>query len=109
MRPPYVNAALSNTPQQAYVGYGMVQSVTISSNNAGSSDTFVQFFDAASTSQITLGTTKPYAIIPIDQNRSDYPSDLRLKFRFGLIVAATTTPTGNVAPTTPLIITCVFQ
>ena len=73
-------------------------------------DAFVQLFDAASASDVTVGTTKPawvvmtiFAAGPV--SGGDGLPTHGLLFRAGLVVASTTTPTGNTAATQQVRIT----
>ena len=65
---------------------------------------FVQLFDAASISDVTLGTTAPTWVVmtifeagPVSSG-DGLPSD-GILFRLGCVIASTTTPTGNTGNT----------
>lgn len=74
--------------------------------NPNSTVVFLQFFDAASTGAVTLGTTAPLASFAIPPSSSgssgllseSYPSDCRLSFKLGVVVAVTSTQAGNGSP-----------
>lgn len=59
---------------------------------------FVQLFDAAAAANVVVGTTLPLVVLAAAQNGSD---DLKtpVSFAAGIVAAATTTATGNGAPT----------
>lgn len=65
---------------------------------------YLQLFDAAAATDVTLGTTAPTLTIGQHQNNSGYPGyrDLifnnPLNFKYGVVYAFTTTATGNSAP-----------
>jgi len=73
-------------------------------------DAFVQLFDAAAVSDVTLGTTKPTWVVmtifgagPVSSG--DGLPTHGLLFKNGLVVASTTTPTGLTAATQQVRIT----
>ncbi len=68
--------------------------------NPNTSLVFIQFFDAASTTGITLGTTAPTFSIAVPANGGviDTTPLQGITFNKGVVVAATTTQTGNSAP-----------
>jgi len=63
--------------------------------NAGT--VYLQFFDAAVTTGITLGTTAPYYSLALAAGYNNLDS-LMFNHFHGIVVAATTTPTGSTAP-----------
>lgn len=77
-------------------------------SNISAADSFVQMFDAASTAAVTLGTTVPtYSFfIPkgdaTNRGGMDKTFTVSLAFIKGLVIAATTTPTGSSAPATAI-------
>jgi hypothetical protein len=79
-------------------------------SNTNSTTVYVQFFDAASTSGITLGTTAPLFWIAIPGGSpggvTDGLAGTGIAFQNGIVVAATTTPTGSTAPssTVPVVL-----
>ena len=85
------------TPQP---GKGTLMGMACDNANAGATDVYIQVFDAASAASITLGTTPPTAFFPIAQGGAG--GNIAMNFTNGLRLAATTTPKGNAAPTTPL-------
>ena len=106
---PYFNSALSTTLVQMQDGAPVfVHDIEVSNINAA--DAFVQFFNAASTAAVTLGTTAPtYSLfVPagdgVNRGGMDKMFPVPLAFTAGLVVAATTTATGNTAPATGLVV-----
>ena len=73
-------------------------------NNPNAADTFIQLFDKPA-SQVVLGTTIPFYVIKIEDTTLGPALD-HFEFSNGIEVtgslscAATTTETGNAAPTT---------
>lgn len=73
--------------------------------NNGAAITYLQVFDAASTAAVTLGTTIPKFVFQVGGNNSweeKFAGEGRLAFLNGIVVAATTTPTGATTTSTPL-------
>jgi len=117
--PIYFNSALaattvlaSGTAPATTTGQviGRLDTALIENPNAALS--FVQLFDAAATSAVTLGTTTPTAVIPCASNAITPVTNLTgmgLRFRKGIVAAATTTATGNTGVSTGLVITLSFQ
>lgn len=98
----YYNGALAQTTQLVFTGQGNMYGFELENNDA-SSDVFVQFFDAAATADVTLGTTPPTFTfrIPPGANFGKDAQDLVLHFcSLGLVVACTSTRTGSSAPAT---------
>ena len=95
---PYTNSALTTTLVQVFTGPAVITGENIS--NVSNAVIYVQFFDAASTAGITLGTTPPYAWVAVPVNGVlDGPSSIvGLGFKNGIVAAVTTTPTGLTAP-----------
>lgn len=124
-RPPFLNNAVTNTLLQLVAAFATPstspsgqQGVPPFSNkevmnlayqnvyNPNSSVVFLQYFDAASTGAVTLGTTKPlfsFAIPPSSSGSSgvlseSYPPDCRPSFKLGVVVAITSTQQGAASP-----------
>lgn len=68
--------------------------------NPNTSIVYIQLFDAASASGITLGTTAPAVSIavPAVGVTDSFPTS-GVAFQLGIVAAATTTATGSTAPT----------
>ena len=124
-RPSFLNAAVTNTLVQLVAAFAtpslsasgqqgvppfqnkeVMNLVYQNVYNPNSNVVFLQYFDAASTSAVTLGTTKPlfsFAIPPSSSGSSgllseSYPSDCRPSFKLGVVVAITATQTGSGSP-----------
>lgn len=75
--------------------------------NPNSSVAYVQLFDVASATSVTLGTTAPNMVLGIPATSGANLSDaIGIAFTLGIKFACTTTETGNIAPATGL--TCNF-
>jgi len=84
---------------------GVLHAVSIYNPNATVS--YVQFFDLNTT--VTLATTVPNFVLPIPAGAASNLSNLNIGFTNGLKLAATTTSTGNTAPSTGLDGICVYS
>ena len=108
---PYANAALSNTPAQVgAAGLRVVALYNIS--NPNSYTIYVQMFNAATAGAVTVGSTTPYMWIAVPANSGVTDNSLVaniLNFPLGLVVAATTTPTGGSAPASAVPTVIVYQ
>jgi len=70
-------------------------------NTANTVATYVQFFDEAETTDVTLGTTSPVFSWPLPAEASERGPWPHF-FKKGIIIAATTTRAGSTAPTTAI-------
>ncbi len=72
---------------------------------------YIQFFDAASTGAVTLGTTAPTFWIAAAAlgGVTDSVAGLAYPFKRGIVVAATTTPTGATALTSTCAVTVITK
>lgn len=90
------------------VGSGREFMARCSGSNVNSADAFIQCFNKANTTAVTLGTTAPDWVVSVPPaaggNRGKFAEDFfdAVPFPAGLIVAATTTPTGSTLVTTGL-------
>lgn len=75
---------------------------TLDCHNPNGSVSFVQLFNVASGTTVVLGTTVPAWSVELPANSSKFLSGMHLWFNLGIKAAATTSATGNVAPTTAL-------
>lgn len=92
---PYLANGLTTTVKTAKAAPGaLTWWQCVNPNNAVS---YVQVFDVASATTVTLGTTVPKAVLPLAANQS-FGTTLALNFLLGIKLAATTTATGNTAP-----------
>lgn len=100
------NALLTNTLVLVSTGPHFITG--IAAWNVNTSDIFIQVFDAASTSGITLGTTKPNWSWRVPGGSATvagaweekFVTPGRLRINNGIVIAATTTAIGNTAPAT---------
>ena len=75
-------------------------------SNPNSATIYVQFFNASTTSGITLGTTAPFFSLAVPPfGVTDGPTTAPVSFSAGIVIAATTTPAGASAPTTAIPLT----
>jgi hypothetical protein len=94
-------ALLTNSPRTVLVGPATLWGWDLF--NGAAATTWVQVFDALAAS-VTLGTTPPKYAFPVAAGASllrDY-GIFGVGCSTGLVVAATTTPTGSTAPATGL-------
>lgn len=92
---------LSVTPKTLKGGPGML--AWYNCNSANASPVFIQAFDVAAATDVTLGTTAPSFTLALSPSGASVGSfAFPANFFKGLMVAATTTATGAVAPTTPV-------
>lgn len=105
----YNNAAVTATAVLVTTTpYVSLQNYAVS--NVNSSAVYVQFFDAASAGAVTLGTTPPTIVKAISSNGTLDGSVLPpFVFVNGIVIAVTTTPTGNTPPTTAVPVFLTFQ
>jgi hypothetical protein len=99
---PYSNAALTATTVLLVPNTSAGAPIRLAHWNVGNPNTvlaFIQFFDAAATSAVTLGTTAPTftLAVPAFAGAIDTSPVIDYTFKNGIVVAATTTQTGNTA------------
>ena len=124
-RPPFLIAALTNSPQLLFstkqtgqLASGQVGAPTFPSaerlnlayqnvSNTNTAGVFIQYFDAAAANQVTLGTTVPLASFYIPGTQSgggsgvlseSYDPGIMMSFKNGCVVAATSTQQGGASP-----------
>lgn len=99
----------TNAPVVAKVGACLLCGYNFSNTNAGT--VYVQFFDAATTAGITLGTTAPkFSIaVPAGGGVTDGLYTFGPGFTNGVVVACTTTAAGSTAPGVPVPVTLFFN
>ena len=77
--------------------------------NTNSSVIYIQVYDAAAVADVIVGTTTPIARYGIPATAgANLELDRGIRFDLGLVIAATTTPTGSTAPTTGMEMTTYF-
>lgn len=103
----YLNAATTAAPVLVATGTRQLQQYNLSNPNA--TLVYVQIFDASSAASVTLGTTPPtlWFGIPANNGVTDGSFIPPYVFVNGIVVAVTTTPTGNTAPASnvPVVLT----
>jgi hypothetical protein len=105
---PFFNSAVSNTAVLAksspcyLAGYN--------ASNTNSTAVYLQFFDIASAGNVTVGTTAPVMVLAIPGNGViDGVQVSPVPFQNGVVIAATTTPTGSTAPSSAVATTLIFK
>jgi hypothetical protein len=94
---------------------GRVRLTAFNASHIDAVDTFIQLFDAASTGDVTLGTTTPNAVLSLPAGNGTLRSHvyeplggqdgMGVAFTLGMVAAVTTTVSGNTAVTTAIPIT----
>lgn len=102
----YLNAALSTTVSTVKGTAGTTQFINCYNPNAAVA--FVQVFDVASATSVTLGTTTPKMSIGFPPSTA-VTMPLGVAMLKGIKIAATTTPTGSTAPGAALSCTVGFN
>jgi len=105
------NAALTATPVLVTAQSTPPTVLYFNVANANTSIVYIQFFNAAAAGSVTLGTTAPtfWIAVPATNGVIDTPFVNGFTFSSGIVVAATTTPTGSTAPSTAVPITIFFR
>ncbi len=104
-------AAQQATKATVFTGPGKLLGISIE-NPASNAITYVQLFDALA-ADVTVGSTTPKYAFAVDAAAASHvtvrdikPSNVVLmEFNKGLVVAATTTATGNTDPSAGVLIT----
>lgn len=69
---------------------------------------YLQVFDAADHTAVTLGTTAPALVFHVPASGDKTPGILDFGFNNGLVVATTTTATGSTPPSTGLVVNITY-
>ena len=105
--PAYGAASLSSTAILLVANSGVngvaAGQLTMSYLNAANPNSvlaYIQFFDAATAGTVTVGTTAPtfFVAVPANGGVIDTPQIVPYQFKKGIVVAATTSPTGSGTP-----------
>lgn len=112
----YRKTALKATAQlvKATGGALVLYGWYVSNEDAGT-DTYLQFYNAAATADVTVGTTTPDLTWRIPQGAVLEESPLSAQasegvvFPLGLVIAATTTEGGSSAPVTGLTVNFFYE
>lgn len=100
---PYFNGAVGATKVAVGSG-GQVLTDYYLENPDAETKAYLQFFDAASAGDVTLGVTPPVRSIGLDGGEKANLAGMALAFPLGLVIAATSTPSGASAPATPFVV-----
>lgn len=100
---PYFNGAVGTTKVAVGTG-GQVLTDYFLENPDAETKAYLQFFNAANTGDVTLGTTPPVRSIGLDGGEKANLAGLALAFPLGLVIAATSTASGSSAPATPFVV-----
>lgn len=93
---PYFQAAVADTPKLVNAGATILCSLHL--HNTTAADAFLQCFNAAAVTDVTLGTTAPDFTVPLTANAiTSLPFAFGINFPKGLVIAGTTTATGSTA------------
>ena len=105
----YFKSNLTATAVLAKAGSVTIGSYNIS--NPNSSPVFIQVFNAATAGAVTLGTTPPTFVLTVPAANGVLDGNLAGSYNLplGMVVAATTTATGNTAPTSAVPITIFYS
>jgi hypothetical protein len=90
------NDSIGNTA--TLVQKGAMQVTGMLAMNTTAAAAFVQYFDAAAATDVTVGTTTPFWVIRSPASSISDGDGLPthgLVFTKGVVIASTTTPTGN--------------
>lgn len=99
----YFNAAAGSTKYLVATGAQVLTDYFLENPDA-SAKGYLQFFNAASTAAVTLGTTAPVRSIGLAAGEKANLSGLAVDFPLGLVIAGTTTATGSTTATTGLVV-----
>lgn len=94
---PFFDESVTGTAELLKAGGTYLTKINV--ENTDTTKAYLQLFDAAALTDVTLGTTAPTYVIPIPASGlviDDHANGLR--FSLGVVYAVTTTPTGNTAP-----------
>ena len=107
----YVNGSVTATPVLVVTeAYARLYQYNLGNPNGNTGPVYVQFFDAASASSVTLGVTVPTFVLQIPPNGvTDGPFPFPYVFTNGVVIADTTTPTGSGAPTNACAVSLFYQ
>jgi len=103
------NALLTNTAVAVKASAGNLYGVAFV--NTGGVSAFVQMFDLA-TGSVTLGTTVPKMVFWVPAGgawEEKFTGEAKVSFATAITVAATTTGTGNTAPSTGIMATVIYK
>lgn len=103
------NALLTNSPVAVKASAGNLYGMDFV--NTGAADAYVQIFDVAAGS-VTLGTSVPTMAKWVPAHgawEEKFTGEAKVSFATAITVAATTTPTGNTAPSTGIMANIAYK
>lgn len=110
---PYTNATLTSTAVlvSARTSPSTPFLLLYNLSNPNSVTIYVQFFDSKTSAAVTVGTTAPlfWIAIPANSGVTDNALPFNIPFANGIVIAATTTPTGNTAPSSTIPVTLFYK
>lgn len=85
--------------------------VSYNISNPNSAIVYVQFFNAATSGAVTVGSTAPlfWVAVPATNGVIDTALVTPIPFSLGIVIACTTTPTGSTAPSSADPISIVYK
>lgn len=101
---PYFNGDVGATKYLVATAGPRVLTDYFVENPHASAKAFLQIFDTAAIADVTLGTTVPKWSIPLAAGKAANLANLAIGFANGIVIAGTTTATGNTTATTGLIV-----
>lgn len=100
---PYQNNAVGNTKYLVAAGDITLTNYFIENPDAATKG-YLQLFNKASTGAVTLGTTAPDMVIPLEPKQKANLAGIAIQFPLGLVIAATTTATGSTTAATAFVV-----
>lgn len=102
---PYLNTALSNTKQSVKTSSARLYGYHVF--NPGAAVTYLQIFNKLA-ADVTVGSTTPDMVLALPSTATspvgvDGVFEIPISFGTGIVIAATTTPTGSTAPATAIL------
>lgn len=104
---PVLVDAVVATPKPVFTRNGWVRALHI--YNPAVAASYVQFFDAVSVADISVGTTLPVWSVGCNTLATIDLTDLQLQFTKGCYVVATTTSTGNTPAATGVNVNVAYE
>ena len=102
---PIYDASVTGVTELLQTGYTILESAEV--ENINTTPVYLQLFDAAATTDVTLGTTTPTdtRMIPAGAGTPNntarlFGNDIRRRFGAGIVYAITTTRSGSTSPAT---------
>jgi len=94
---PFFDASVTNVVELMYTGQAALTKIAV--DNTDVAKVYLQVFDAAAVTDVTIGTTVPDYVIPVlASSRQNDDHVQGLMFKKGICYASTTTAAGAIAP-----------